>query len=171
MKYSITLIFSIGILSFGFCQKNAVYAELLGNGIFGSINYERQITNEPKLSARVGIGFWYNLGILGSSNSGYTIPISLNYMLDLNKNNYLDFAIGSTFLQSNDSSKHIVYLFTSIGFRRYFGDNLFFGFHISPYVNNITSKTTKIGGETIYINQEFDFNTRQWFGVSFGKRF
>ncbi|WP_400076812.1 hypothetical protein [Winogradskyella sp. R77965] len=173
MKYLITLIFVFGILSFGFCQKNSVYAEFLGNGIIGSINYERQLTKEPKISTRVGIGLWYNLGILGSSDAGHTIPISVHYLLDLNKNNYLDFGIGTTFVQtkSNYSSKYISYLFTNVGFRRYFGNNWFFKVHVSPYVDNINSTTSKIGGETIYINQEFDFNTKQWFGLSFGKRF
>ncbi len=175
MKNLITLILVSLIASFSYGQKNTVYAELFGNGIFGSINYERQITNKPIILARVGVGLWSNLGILGSSNSGYTIPMSFNYLLDLNKNNFLDFGIGPTLVRSNfvsnNGSKHVTYLFTSIGFRRYFGNNLVFGFHITPYVNNLTDNSFKLGDETIYINQEFDFNTKQWFGVRFGKRF
>ena len=38
--------------------KNTVFVEALGNGLFGSINYERQLTKEPGLSLRAGIGFY-----------------------------------------------------------------------------------------------------------------
>jgi hypothetical protein len=162
-------------MSFSYGQKNTIYAELFGNGIFGSINYERQITSKPIIFARVGVGLWSNLGILGSSNSGYTIPTSVNYLLDLSNNNFFDFGIGSTFVRSNfvsnNAPKFVAYLFTSIGYRRHFGNNLFFGFHITPYVNNLTDNSYKLGNETIFINQEFDFNTTQWFGIRFGKRF
>jgi hypothetical protein len=37
--------------------KNSIFVEALGNGLFGSINYERQLTREEGLSLRAGIGF------------------------------------------------------------------------------------------------------------------
>ncbi len=176
MKKSLILLLIFNLMSMkGHSQNNSIYAELLGNGMFGSVNYERQLTNKPILMARVGVGFWSDLGIMGSSDSGYTIPVSLNYLLDLKKNNYLEIGIGLTLVDanfmSNNAPSNILYLFTSIGFRRNFGNNLFWSLHFSPFVNNITSNTYKSGDESIYIIDEFDFDTNIWFGISIGKRF
>lgn len=161
MKLIITII-TILFTSITHAQKNAVYVELLGNGLFGSVNYERQITKEPKLYARIGLGFWSDFGILGSSNSGYTIPISMNYLVDLKNNNFLDLGIGATMVKSDFSSQpapnHVFILFTNVGFMRNFGNNFFWRFHITPYFDSITEDVTIEG-------------RKQWFGFTIGKRF
>ena len=53
--------------------KNTVFVEALGNGLFGSINYERQLTKEPGLSLRAGIGFYTEYDFY------LTLPFSLFY--------------------------------------------------------------------------------------------
>ncbi len=41
-------------------KKNDVYIELLGNGVLGSINYDRQLSTQPGLGVRFGIGTVYD---------------------------------------------------------------------------------------------------------------
>ncbi len=155
-------------------QKNSIYLESLGNGFFGSVNYERQLTRDQKLFVRAGIGFHSNLGILGDTEVRYTIPTSVNYLLSLNNNNYLDIGVGATLIESGFESlkapNTILYLFTSIGFRRNFGGSFFWRIHGSPYVINMTKDTYTSGGDTLYVVEEFDF-PKAWFGFSFGRRF
>ena len=158
----------------GYSQKNSIYLELFGNGVLGSVNYERQLTQEHRFFMRVGIGFYSNLGILGDSKSYYTIPLSFNYLVDIKNNNYLDLGIGATLVQSNlegvDAPNAILYLFTNIGFRRNFGNNLFWRIHASPFVTNLTKDYYEVTGTTFVSREEFDF-PKAWFGFSFGKRF
>ena len=61
----VTIHMLIGIIAFGQeninenrTLRNTIFVEALGNGLFGSINYERQLTKEPGLSVRAGIGFY-----------------------------------------------------------------------------------------------------------------
>lgn len=58
-------------------KKNDIYLEAGGNGLFGSVNYERQLTKEPGLGARIGAGFY-------TENAFYlTIPVGINYLFAL----------------------------------------------------------------------------------------
>ncbi|MBT3588190.1 MAG: hypothetical protein HN507_06020, partial [Flavobacteriaceae bacterium] len=70
--------------------KNTVFVEALGNGLFGSINYERQLTKEPGLSLRAGIGFYTEYDFY------LTLPFSIQYLIDLNRNNFIETGIGYT---------------------------------------------------------------------------
>jgi len=155
-------------------QKNSVYLESFGNGFLGSVNYERQLTEEQKLFVRAGIGFNSNLGILDDYETSFTIPVSLHYLVNLKNKNYLDIGVGSTLIESNFESLHapntILYLFTNIGFRRNFGDSFFWRIHGSPYVINITKDTYRTGENNFSLVEEFDF-PKAWFGFSFGRRF
>lgn len=59
-------------------KKNTIYAEAGGNGLFGSINYERQLAKEPGFGLRAGVGFY-------TENAFYlTIPLGINYLFKLN---------------------------------------------------------------------------------------
>lgn len=70
MKYSVRIIFFVFcFLSFRLVyanyslKKNAIYLELFGNGIKGSINYDRTINWKNlkfKNVARVGLGYDYS---------------------------------------------------------------------------------------------------------------
>ena len=70
--------------------KNTVFVEALGNGLFGSINYERQLTKEPGLSLSAGIGFYTEYDFY------LTLPFSIQYLIDLNRNNFIETGIGYT---------------------------------------------------------------------------
>ena len=62
MRRILLTFLSLNLVTLSFGQnsfkKNDIYVEAGGNGLFGSINYERQITNAPGLGVRAGIGFY-----------------------------------------------------------------------------------------------------------------
>jgi len=39
-------------------QRNSFYLEAFGSGLFGSLNYERQLTAKPGIGLRIGAGFY-----------------------------------------------------------------------------------------------------------------
>jgi len=108
---------SFGQTSF---KRNDIYFEAGGNGLFSSINYERQLTSQPGLGFRVGLGFY-------SENAFYlTIPTGVNYLFKLkNENSFIDAGLGATWTRNNgelfsDSSpsngEHFVSFVPSIGY-------------------------------------------------------
>jgi hypothetical protein len=137
--------------------KNTVFVEALGNGLFGSINYERQLTKEPGLSLRAGIGFYteYNFYL--------TLPFSIQYLIDLNRNNFIETGIGYTWADAgaddifnNESVKNydnLNNLFLSVGYKKHFGKDWMWKANFTPLITN---------------NKEV---TLPWIGVSIGKRF
>lgn len=76
----------------GFSQRGqSVYAELLGNGLLFSFNYDTRFTNSPK-----GIGGRGGLGYIGGNDEGVVlIPFQVNYLLGKN-GKYFELGIGAT---------------------------------------------------------------------------
>ena len=72
-------------------KKNDIYLEAGGHGLFGSVNYERQLTKSPGLGVRMGLGFY-------TENAFYlTIPAGINYLFKLPGNNsFIDAGIGGS---------------------------------------------------------------------------
>ena len=137
--------------------KNTVFVEALGNGLFGSINYERQLTKEPGLSLRAGIGFYTEYDFY------LTLPFSIQYLIDLNRNNFIETGIGYTWADAgaddifnNESVKNydnLNNLFLSVGYKKHFGKDWMWKANFTPLITN---------------NKEV---TLPWIGVSIGKRF
>src|ERR1035437_5932834 len=96
-KYFLTILI-IATVTFAFGQsafkKNDIYLEAGGNGLFGSVNYERQLTKE----ARIGIGFY-------SENAFYlTIPVGINYLFKLKSSkSFIDAGLGVTWTRIDAS--------------------------------------------------------------------
>jgi hypothetical protein len=165
-------VFLLGGLYQGFAQKNTVFIELLGNGGITSLNYEIQLTNQPGLSARVGLG--YISPIFDSAN--FTLPISLQYMEAIGKKSYVEFGLGSTLIPSFEDDpcglfnfgqcseapkKRLMQVYlASVGYRKHFGKNQdwIWKFNLTP-----------IMGHAFDGNTEFGFGP--WVGISFGRRF
>jgi hypothetical protein len=90
-------------------RGQAVYAEVLGNGILFSFNYDLRFKNEPKgIGARIGFGY------VGSPKEGGVafIPFELNWLLGKN-DRYFEVGAGATLVSSskevfNESFKHFV---------------------------------------------------------------
>ncbi len=151
------LTFSAITVSFGqsIFKKNVMYLEAGGNGLFSSINYERQLTTEPGLGARVGIGFY-------SENALYlTIPVGINYLFKLkNEHAFIEAGIGATWARRNGElfhtskkfeDEHFVNFIPSIGYRKHTVNNVMWRISATPVANN---------------NGLFP-----WIGASIGKRF
>ncbi len=72
--------------------KNAVYAELLGNGLIMSFNYDTRLAG--KLGGRVGLGY-----VGGKGSSILTVPVLANYLLGKN-GRYFEIGAGITYLSA-----------------------------------------------------------------------
>ena len=148
--FAITLSFGQGIF-----KRNDIYLEAGGNGLFGSVNYERQLTKQPGLGARIGIGFY-------SENDFYlTIPVGINYLFKLKNNkSFIDAGLGATWTRidgklfgdsKNFNSDHFVNFIPSIGYRRHTAKDLMWRISLTPVANK--------------------FGFVPWIGASIGKRF
>ncbi len=157
-KYFLTIL-TIGALTFVFGQsafkKNDIYLEAGGNGLFGSVNYERQLTKEPGLGARIGIGFY-------SENAFYlAIPIGINYLFKLKSaKSFIDAGLGVTWTRidgklfgdsKNSNGEHFVNFIPSIGYRRHTSKDLMWRISLTPVANK--------------------YGLVPWLGASIGKRF
>ena len=159
MRKQILAAFALCTVSFSFGQStfknNYVYLEAGGNGLFGSVNYERQITKQPGLGARIGVGFY-------SENAFYlTIPAGINYLFQLKKEkSFIDAGLGATWTRidgnlfgksKNANGDDFVNFVPSIGYRRHVSNNIMWRISVTPVANK--------------------FGLVPWIGASIGKRF
>ena len=148
---------SFSILSFGQSafKKNTIYLEAGGNGLFGSVNYERQLTKEPGLGVRLGVGFY-------TENAFYlTIPVGINYLFELNNDkSFIDAGLGVTFTRidgdligdsKNSNGDHFTNFIPSIGYRRHTTRNVMWRASLTPGFNK--------------------YGFVPWIGLSIGKQF
>lgn len=147
-------VFNGDLLSQEKFKPNCFYVEALGNGIFGSINYERQLEKMPGLGLHLGVGFYY-VGIAQPVYNG-----GMNLLFKLKKENtFIDAGISGTF------TKEIViedgFAFKRDGFLKFFMTNIGYRKHTK---NNYMWRVNLIGVTT-------DQGTVPWVGIAFGKRF
>jgi hypothetical protein len=76
--------------------RNHIYAELLGNAVNYSLNYERRLSEN--LSARIGFGFWP--GTSSEDNPYIGIPITASYLIGKSLIKF-EIGLGTTFLKSD----------------------------------------------------------------------
>jgi hypothetical protein len=159
MKYPTLLLFVSGI-SFGSSgqsafKRNDIYLEAGGNGLFGSVNYERQLTKEPGIGVRVGVGFY-------SEKAFYlTVPVGINYLFALRKEGaFIDAGLGATWTRidgnlfgdsKNSNGEHFVNFIPSIGYRKHTSRNLQWRVSVMPVINK--------------------YDIVPWLGLAIGKRF
>lgn len=159
MTKCILTILTISFISISFGQsnfkKNDLYLEAGGNGLFGSVNYERQLTKEPGIGLRVGVGFY-------SEKAFYlTIPVGINYLFPLkNDRSFIDAGLGVSWTRKDakifGSKKllqddHFVNFIPSFGYRKHSTKDLMWRISITPVVNK--------------------YGFMPWLGASIGKRF
>jgi hypothetical protein len=147
--------FSIHSFSQTTFKKNSIYLEAGGNGLFGSVNYERQLTKEPGLGARLGVGFYTEKAFY------LTIPVGINYLFELKREgSFIDAGLGVTFVRidgelfgdsKNPNGDHFVNFIPSIGYRRHTARNVMFRASLTPVFN-----------EDAFV---------PWIGLSIGKQF
>ena len=92
-----TIVLITTAVSFGQNSKfNHAYFELGGNGLFLSLNYERQLI--PKANIYTHIGF----GIYGIKNANFTVPFGIKYLLKLKAHrNFIEFGVGLTYTKAD----------------------------------------------------------------------
>lgn len=136
-------------------KRNDLYLEAGGNGLFASVNYERQLNSQPVLGVRIGVGFY-------TEDPFYlTIPVGINYLFQLkNKESFIDAGLGISFAQFNgklfvDSknlgSEYFINFIPSIGYRKHTANDVMWRISLTPTVNKYTFVP--------------------WLGFSIGKRF
>ena len=152
-KYLFTILMSA--ITIAFAQKNSIDLEAGGNGLFGSVNYERQLTKQPGLEARIGLGFY-------SENAFYlTIPAGINYLFKLkNRKSFIDAGLGITWTRidgnlfgksNNSKGDHFVNFIPSIGYRKHTSKDFMWRISFTPVVNK--------------------YGSTPWIGASIGKIF
>lgn len=136
-------------------KKNDIYLEAGGNGLFGSVNYERQLTALPGLGARIGLGFYFEDAFY------LTVPVGINYLFPhKNPKAFIDAGLGATWTRidgnlfgktENQNGEHFVNFVPSIGYRRHTAKDMMWRVSVTPIVNKYTGVP--------------------WIGFSVGKRF
>lgn len=159
MRKQILTAFAITIAATAFAQsnfsKNAVYLEAGGTGLFGSLNYERQLTDQPGLGLRAGVGFY-------AENAFYlTIPVAINYLFKLRGHGaFIDAGLGASWTRvdgrlfsrsKNPNGDHFVNFVPSIGYRKHTANDVMWRVSLTPVAN----KNGLV----------------PWLGASIGKRF
>ena len=158
-KYFLTIC-TLCLGTFGFGQnvfkKNNIYLEVGGNGLFGSVNYERQLTKEPKFGLHVGIGFYTEKAFY------LTYPAGISYFFKLKReNSFIDAGLGYTWTQIQETfNRNVTYserdnfgnFIPSVGYRRHYEQQgLMWRLSITPIINK--------------------YGFVPWIGASVGKRF
>ena len=130
-------------------KKNDIYLEAGGNGLYGSINYERQLTK------KAGPGFRIGLGIYWQYPNFLNLPLGFTYLFELkNKKSFIDAGLGITFTGIDENSfkgVSLVNVVPGIGYRRHTSKNLMWRMSLTPVFNKNGSSF--------------------WLGASIGKRF
>lgn len=135
-------------------KRNDLYLEAGGNGLFGSINYERQLTKQPGMGMRIGVGFY-------AENAFYlTVPADINYLFPLKNSSFIDAGLGATWARidaelfasdKNSNGVHFVSFIPAIGYRKHGKADLMWRVSICPVINK--------------------YGFTPWIGFSLGKRF
>ena len=151
----ITIIFIINSFGQSTFKQNDIYLEAGGNGLFGSVNYERQFTKEPALGVRFG------LGLYKEDRLYLTIPVGINYLFKLKKtNSFIDAGLGATWCRAevrllgnskNPEGESFVNFLPSLGYRKHTVNNVMWRISLTPIGNK--------------------YGLFPWLGVSIGKRF
>ena len=115
--------------------KNALFSEVGGNGLFGSVNYERRIIPSSQIYLRIGAGFYTEKGIYLS------LPVGLNYLIKLNRrNSFVEAGIGVSRAQAikhgaNSVGNNFFSYVPSICYRRYTDRDYMWRISFTPITN------------------------------------
>lgn len=102
-------------------KKNTLYAEIGGNGIVLTANFERQLGNKPGLAYHIGIGV---------GNNKPNVPMGMKYLLELGKaqRSFIETGLGVTmgsryfwkaYRRVNDKNPYEPGFIASIGYRHH----------------------------------------------------
>lgn len=136
-------------------KRNSIYLEGGGNGLFASVNYERQLTKEPGIGVRLGVGMYSEKAFF------LTIPVGINYLFPLKRTgSFIDAGLGATWSKVDakifdHSLRTEEYNFVSfipgIGYRHHLKQDVMWRISLTPIANK--------------------YGLWPWIGFSIGKRF
>jgi hypothetical protein len=136
-------------------KRNDIYLQAGGNGLLVSMNYERQLTEEPGFGLRLGLGF--------HPGEGYNliVPVGVNYLFEIkNDKSFVEAGLGVTWTRTPvillANSKGIegnsfISFVPSVGYRQHTNRNMMWRINLTPIINK--------------------YSAFPWFGLSLGKRF
>ena len=156
MRMHLLLLVTLVLSNVSFSQqtfkRNDIYFELSGNGIAGSICYERHLSSKPGFGLRAGVG------VYGDGNLRVSIPLGINYLFMLTPNkSFLEAGIGGTWAGSTGlkdkppAGERIWSFVPSFGFRQHTNSTFMWRISFTPIINK--------------------YEVMPWFGFSIGKRF
>jgi hypothetical protein len=118
--FSIAVVASIQLSAQKPFKKNTLYGELGGNGLVLSVNYERQMGNEPGLGLHIGLGL---------ADKKPSIPLGVNYLFELgSQKSFIEAGAGITLAEKDlwdekfNRSEHNAYkpgFIPSVGYRHH----------------------------------------------------
>jgi hypothetical protein len=141
-------------------QGNSIYAEIGGNAMFLSVNYERVLVKDNRfyLIGRVGLGMGAYVRM--SSHDFLAIPLLLNFQYQLSNVVVLEFGVGST-LSIVTSHQYFNPLITGVlGIRAQSKGGFLFKAGLTPLVN--LDNTYQMWGFETFL---------PWAGISLGYSF
>lgn len=137
--------------------KNSIYLELLGFGIYYSINYERVLFENKNNIITGRIGFFE----ISSSSSGtiIIIPALINYQTNINRTISFEIGFGYRFINSS--------IVANAGFRFLIKNKFLFKVNFTPQFYGFEGKSN-----TLYIGKYiYGFGINPYAGISFGYSF
>lgn len=125
-------------------KLNTAYFELGGNGLFISINYERQLLEKTPITLHVGAG------IYGLANPHLTIPFGVKYLYGFKNNkSFLDLGFAATYSKAdvalyaiiehrdpNYNNTNYWNYIPSVGYRQITKKNLMLRISFAPVLNH-----------------------------------
>jgi hypothetical protein len=123
-------------------KRNYLYLEAGGTGLFGSVNYERQLTKEPGIGFRIGLGFY-------TENALYmTIPAGINFIFPLKKDNsFIEAGLGIAWAkidgklfmkENNTNGDNFTSVLPSVYYRKHLKNNVMLKAGVTPVFNKYT---------------------------------
>ena len=104
-KYPMAKVFLFSLFMFSFIngftqtdfRKNTIYGEFGGNGVFLSLNYERQLGTKPGLGFHLGVG-----NADADETFAFTIPVGVDYLFNIsNQKSFIETGLGVTWALQN----------------------------------------------------------------------
>lgn len=155
ISFLIAITISFNVIAQEKTLQNVIFFEIGGNGLFTSLNFERQLQKEPGLGLRIGLGYYADIVPY------LTIPVGVNYLFKLkNPKSFIEAGFGMTFAREDGvffkkrpytNYDHFVNYIPSVGYRRHTRHGYMWRVNLTPTFNKYTSIP--------------------WVGVAFGKRF
>jgi len=114
-------------------NKNSIYIEALGCGIFGSVNYERILFNKLRnyISCRIGYVF------IPMNGYSHIVPFLVNYQTPINKAISFEIGLGTRYIYSkhgwdNSTYDNSIDIIGNAGFRFLILKHLLFKIDLTP---------------------------------------